>query len=113
MIYVLECALKAAICKTLRLRNYPDKSGFDKRDNIFKTHNFDILLTLSGMEKDFSLRSASKKRYQNWSEATKYKVDVRYEPIGSRSLSEAKRMYKALTEKPNGVISWIAKHRKW
>jgi len=109
--YALECALKAVICKNLNLLNYPDKGSKDI-ENIFKTHKFDILLILSGMENDFSLKSP-KKRYENWSELTKWTTDIRYEPVGTRTATEAKRMYNALVEKPHGVITWIKRHRKW
>ena len=84
--YALECALKAVICKNLNLLNYPDKGSKDI-ENIFKTHKFDILLILSGMENDFSLKSP-KKRYENWSELTKWTTDIRYEPVGTRTATK-------------------------
>ena len=110
--YVLECALKAIICKRLNLPSYPDKGGSKDIENIFKTHKFDILLTLSGMENDFSLKSP-KRRYENWSELTKWSTDIRYEPVGTRTRAEAERMYNALVGKPHGIITWIKRHRKW
>ena len=111
--YALECCLKAIICKRLNLAQYPDKSGSRDKDNIFKTHKFDILLTLCGLENDFSLSSAPPRRSGNWSEVTKWNTELRYEPIGSRNEAEAKRMYEALVESPDGIITWITKHRKW
>ncbi len=115
--YALERALKAIICKRLNLSQYPDKYRGDKGDsqekvNIFKTHNFDILLTLSGLESDFTL-IAPERRAENWSECTKWNTQIRYEPVGTRSEADAKRMYEALIEKPEGIITWIKKHNKW
>ena len=110
--YALECCLKAIICKRLNLSQYPDKSGSKDKDNIFKTHKFDILLTLSGLENDFSL-NATPGRYENWSELTRWSTEIRYEPIGTQKEADAKRMYEALTEAPEGIITWVTKHRKW
>lgn len=110
--YAMECCLKAIICKRLNLLQYPDKSGSRDKDNIFKTHKFDILLTLAGLESDFNI-NLSLERYENWSELTKWNTELRYEPIGTCNETDAERMYKALIETPNGVITWITKHRKW
>ena len=110
--YSFECALKAVICKRLNFVNYPDKSGDGEKVNIFKTHKFDILLALSGMEQDFSLLSPQR-RAENWGILTKWNPDIRYEPIGTRGKSETERMYIALTEKPDGILTWITKHKKW
>jgi len=43
--YVVECALKARICKFLKLSKYPS----DEHGKIFKTHNFGILKLLAGL----------------------------------------------------------------
>jgi HEPN domain-containing protein len=111
--YALECALKSAICKLLNLSSYPDKGGSRDIENIFKTHRFDVLLILSGMSNDFNLNTAPR-RYENWSELTKkWSTEIRYEPIGSRTETEASRMYLALLEKEHGIITWINKEKKW
>ena len=110
--YALECCLKATICKRLNLVQYPDKSGSKDKDAIFKTHKLDILRTLSGLENDLGLKSATR-RYENWSEFTIWSVEMRYDPIGTFTKEGAERMYEALTEKPDGIITWINKHRKW
>lgn len=111
--YALECCLKAIICKRLNLAQYPDKNVSTDKNNIFKTHKFDILLTLSGLENDFSLSTAPPRRSENWSLVTRWKPEIRYEPIGSRSEEDTKRMYEALVEDPDGIITWINKRRKW
>lgn len=47
--YVVELSLKKAICKSLNWDEYPP--GKERNYRSFKTHNLDILLTLSGKEK--------------------------------------------------------------
>src|SRR5262245_48562429 len=47
--YAVEMALKARICKTLKWSAYPSSKG-DYR--CFFTHELDLLLTLTGMEKE-------------------------------------------------------------
>ena len=110
--YSFECALKSVICKRLNFLNYPDKSGDGEKINIFKTHKFDILLALSGMEQDFSLISPQR-RAENWGILAKWNSETRYEPIGTRTQVETERMYTALIEEPDGILTWINKHKKW
>lgn len=110
--YALECCLKSVICKKLNLAQYPDKSDSKDMANIFKTHKFDILLTLSGLANDFGATSPSR-RWENWSEMTKWSTDLRYSPIGTHNEAKARRMYEALTENTDGILTWITKHRKW
>ncbi len=50
--YVVELALKAAICATLGVAEYPEK-GSRLRES-FKTHDFDDLKLLAGMEQSFT-----------------------------------------------------------
>lgn len=66
----LECALKAKICKTLKLDSYPEYTGQKKIDDYFMTHKFDLLLKVSGMENLFSA-TGDPTAWQNWSEFTK------------------------------------------
>ena len=108
--YVVEFALKAAICKRLNLGDYPDSGAHEK---IFKTHHFDRLLTLSGMSDIISL-SGPRKLWENWSELTQeWRPDVRYEPIGTYSQQEIERKFEALEERPHGFLTWIKRYRKW
>ncbi len=113
--YALECALKSAICKTLKLSEYPDNVKNDKLSTFFKTHVFDILLTLSGLENDFRINPANPPRlFQNWSDATStWTSEVRYNPMGSITEAEARRMHEALSEQPHGLLTWISKKKRW
>ncbi|HSX17094.1 MAG TPA: hypothetical protein VLH86_03275 [Patescibacteria group bacterium] len=58
--YALECALKAAACKTLDIDSYPpikiwrDAARQPNEISGFKTHEFDALIVLGGLSKRFS-----------------------------------------------------------
>jgi len=116
--YVLECALKAVICKTLHLISYPEYTRNAKVDNYFMTHQFDQLLTPSGMENIFSARG-KKDIFRNWSEFTQeYQGDwtaMRYNIDRQKQFDEikVKKMYNNLTGKPYGIITVIKKEKKW
>jgi HEPN domain-containing protein len=47
--YSLECALKAAACKTLHFSIYPPTKTNKKIEEFFRTHSFDVLIIVSGM----------------------------------------------------------------
>jgi HEPN domain-containing protein len=110
--HALECALKSVICKRLNLDKYPDRSSSKELQSIFLSHRLDVLLTLSGMEKDFSL-AISSRRSENWSEFINWNVDLRYEPIGTRGEAEAKRKLEALVEDPDGIITFMEAKSQW
>jgi len=106
----LECALKACVCETLKLRYYPDFDGRAERKEItgfFRSHDFDKLLLLAGLQNDFELRQGNNRRYQNWSDATKWDVSDRYEPLDTYSHDDADRVYGALTKPNAGVLTYI------
>ena len=71
--YVVELALKAAICSTLRVAEYPEKGSRLKES--FKTHDFDDLKLLAGMEEAFTANSTL---LANWSVASRWKPERRY-----------------------------------
>jgi len=48
--YVVELALKARICRTLKWRGFPEKRNEFEGLQTFKTHDLDVLLSLSGRE---------------------------------------------------------------
>ncbi len=111
--YVLECALKAAICKTLHLSIYPDKSKSNKISQFFRTHEFDVLLTLSGMEDLFGFSGAG---FTSWSGFTQeYKgswTEMKYD-IGSWDETKVRRVYTNLTAKKTGILSFVEGGKRW
>ncbi|MEK7560338.1 MAG: hypothetical protein AAB539_00060 [Patescibacteria group bacterium] len=119
MAMTLECALKAAICKTLNLRAYPDPKSMrnDKIINIFYTHEFEQLKLLAGLNEVFSPSSGEPEIVRNWSEFTKEFPgswsDIRYDYNKQQQFDAAKAppLYKNLTHPKNGIITKIKE--KW
>ena len=48
--YVVELALKNRICVVLNWKGFPQTAGEFQNYKSFKTHNLDVLLSLSGVE---------------------------------------------------------------
>lgn len=85
--YVIELALKYRICKTLNWDSYFETNKEFQGYNNFKTHNLEILLKLSGVEK--IVRS---KFINEWSIVRFWNPEKRYQPIGSAKAIDAKMM---------------------
>ncbi|MBI4087098.1 HEPN domain-containing protein [Candidatus Kaiserbacteria bacterium] len=113
--YVLECALKAAVCKSLRLTDYPQNR---KTDTHFLTHNFDQLVVLSGVSDLFD-SNASSSVFQNWSDFTKEFLGdwpaMRYNIQHQQTFTEIKvrDLYTNLTDKPDGILAVITRKKRW
>jgi len=105
--YVVECALKASVCKRLNLNQYPDTG---RHKDVFASHDFDRLLILSGHAKEIDL-SVNPDLFQNWSILTKdWKPETRYnENVYNDHVVKDKII--ALEDRSNGFLSWIK--RKW
>jgi HEPN domain-containing protein len=100
--YVVEFALKARICEVLNLEEYPAEEL-----KVSKTHDFDVLKLLAGLKKD--LRPGSNEDlWENWSVATRWKPELRYQPPGKNSAEAAKEVIDSIRGK-NGVLTWLAK----
>lgn len=116
--FVLECVLKASACKALNLAVYPEieKTKNQQIVNYFRTHNFDMLLVVSGTSDIFGL---SREGASSWSgftqEYTKIGkwTDIRYEVLNQFDENLVKSLYKFLTEKPSGIISLIETKNRW
>ena len=117
MAMALECALKAMICKTLRLSVYPENRKQSKIMSFFWTHEFEQLLIISGLSDIFSPSGTSSEAIQSWSDFTKefpgawsglkydYEVQRQFDKI------KADRLYSNLTDSPWGVLTKIKE--KW
>jgi HEPN domain-containing protein len=82
--YVIELGLKKRICRTLKWVGFPSTSREFEDFKSFRTHKFDVLLKMSGIE------DKVKNRYfVEWSTVTFWDPEVRYKPRGSTSASEA------------------------
>ncbi len=96
--YAVELALKARICTTLRWADFPSSSGEFRDLQSFKTHDFEILLRLSGRQS--KVRTI---HLADWSVVVQWEPESRYQPpgavtrVGARSMIEsARRLMKAL-----------------
>jgi HEPN domain-containing protein len=103
--YVVEFALKARICKLLKLPVYPESGEIGR---FFKTHDFDVLKFLAGLTGDITV-SKNKQLFDNWSTATSWKPEKRYLPKGTSDQKRAKEVLASITDDPNGVLTWLSK----
>jgi hypothetical protein len=89
--YVIEIALKAKITTTLKWSTgFPSTQAEFKNLQSFKTHNLDMLLRLSGIERKIKTALLAE-----WSIVVTWDPEVRYKPIGSASKADAKNMIDA------------------
>lgn len=85
--YVVEIALKVRICKTLKWTEWPSSRSDFQKYQTFRTHDFDTLIHLSGIE------AKIKKDYSyEWSNVAEWEPGLRYKPIGSATQKDAKMM---------------------
>lgn len=84
--YAVELALKARICDTLQVQEYPEK------EHGFKTHNLDLLLLLSGR----SFIKKDQAHFTIWSSVVdKWQPEMRYRAIGIISPADARTLIEA------------------
>jgi HEPN domain-containing protein len=101
--YVVELALKARICATLGVAEYPERDRFR---GAFLTHDFDDLKLLAGMENEFT--AVRPVLLANWSIASKWKPEQRYDPEGTYDRAAAEKILDAVRSRPDGVFSCIS-----
>jgi hypothetical protein len=100
--YAIECALKASIAGQTNLHDFPDKAVVQKS----YTHDLLDLLDLAGLKLQLKLDTTPAPNplginwqfVKNWNEKTRYQ---------QRTEAEARRLYEAVTNIPNGVLPWI------
>lgn len=101
--YVVELALKACICATLGIKEYPEKGT--RLKEAFRTHDFDDLKLLAGIEQAFT---ANPTLLANWSVASKWRPERRYEPEGTYDQNAALEILNAVRAAPDGVLACIS-----
>jgi hypothetical protein len=110
--YSLECALKAACCKSLRLNGYPPVKA-NKEMTLFRTHEFDSLLIFSGLNDILGANSLA------WGNFVTYYPGVwpemRYDLAIETKFTESKvkELYALLYDGENSIIGKITRKRKW
>jgi HEPN domain-containing protein len=98
--YVLEMALKACVCRRLRVNEYPE----NVLQGRLKTHEVDVLLLFAGLQDEVSSRKH--RNLQNWSMISGWKPESRYRPHGSVKSKDAEDMIKVLSRE---VLPWLKK----
>lgn len=102
--YVVEVALKARICATLSIGDYPEKGS--RLKDAFRTHDFDDLKLLAGMESEFS--AINPIPWANWLVATEWEPDWRYKPQGTYDRADAEAILNAIRARPDGVLACVS-----
>lgn len=88
--YAVEIGLKFRICKTLKWSAFPETNNEFQGLQSFKTHDFDVLLRLSGIE------GKIKSSYLvEWSALKPWKPELRYAITGNTTPSSALQMVNA------------------
>ena len=85
--YVIELGLKIRICKTLKWTGFPQTNSEFQNYKSFKTHNLDVLLTLSGIEE-----KVKNQYFAEWSFVNLWNPESRYNLVGSISSQDARNM---------------------
>ena len=98
--YALEAALKACICRTLGLEQYPTPGAYR---GVFAVHDFEQLLFLSGLRAFLDEDEVAK---ASWSTALPWR-DLRYRPAGEISRAEAGDILGAIGDQETGVLRWL------
>jgi HEPN domain-containing protein len=104
--YAVECGLKACILA------YVEKTGAIFENKKFLegcwTHELEKLLVTADLQIEFGIaRGANPALEAYWGPVKDWKEISRYEQKGER---EARQLYEAITNQPNGVLQWIKAH---
>jgi hypothetical protein len=116
--HTLECALKAAVCKTLKLKTYPPITRKGEDSSFFKSHEFERLLIVSGLSDIFDPKG-DVDAYQKWSHFTmEYAGDwisMRYNDQAHEKFTESKvkSLYNNLYENKDSILNVIARNERW
>jgi HEPN domain-containing protein len=103
--YAVELALKARICRLLRVTEYPLSGDIGR---AFKVHSLEQLKVLAGLAAEIDIKK-NKELFDNWSKAVEWDPEQRYDTPGSYNAGTAKVVLDGLTAKPNGVFTWLTK----
>lgn len=88
--YAVEVGLKGRICRILNWTDFPTTGGEFQAYKSFQTHELDVLLRLSGQE-----ARIKQQHFELWNVVALWKVESRYNVIGSIQRSDAEAMIQA------------------
>lgn len=103
--YAVEVGLKACIIKRVQATDaFLDRKFSDR----CYTHDFGVLLELTGLKAIWKLAApADSELLKNWKSASAWSEQKRYHRVPKR---EANKLYRAITDTPDGVFQWIQTH---
>ena len=81
--YAIEAVLKARICRTLKWDGFPETRGEFQSYQSFRTHDLNILLSLSGVE----AKILTEHRLE-WADVSMWSPEMRYLPVGTTQQSD-------------------------
>ena len=91
--YAVEIALKARIYRTLDWAEFPSTGGEFQPYRSFQTYELDVLLRLSGQE-----GRIKQNHFPFWNAVAVWKVESRYNVIGTAQQADATAMINAAEE---------------
>lgn len=105
--YALELALKARICRHLKLAEYPPVTQRRELQNAFKSHDFQELKLLGGLGdwpkiEDVRLQA-------NWQMVARWKPEWRYQH-SQVSRVDCAAIIRALSDSRAGILTWLKKN---
>ncbi|HTU91733.1 MAG TPA: HEPN domain-containing protein [Gemmataceae bacterium] len=107
--YAIECALKSCLLRYLGESGAIfSEPGYLKKLADCWTHDLVKLVNLAGLDAEFGIARGANAALENFWNVTKdWKETSRYE---EKSEAEAKTLYEAVNNNPDGVFRWIQNH---
>jgi len=108
--YSVECALKSCLLARMIYTGRVFEEKWKAQECL--THDLDELIRLAGLTKEHNDQMAASAAgggefVANWDTVSLWKVTSRYE---SKTEAEARKLYAAITDQPNGVLTWLQNH---
>jgi HEPN domain-containing protein len=102
--YVVECGLKAAIAKSTKRYDFPDKKAVIDSH----THSLPTLLRLAGLERRLDEDALMDSDLAvNWAVVKDWSEQSRYENVSARM---ARELFHAVHDPQHGVFPWLAQY---
>ena len=100
--YVLELALKAVVCRTLRLTEYPETAVGGK----LKTHFVPDLVLLAGLQAELDSKLHDAGFGENWVTVIAWRPEDRYR--ATRTRQDVQDLIEAYEDPFRGVLTWLS-----
>jgi HEPN domain-containing protein len=102
--YAVESGLKACIAKRTNQYDFPAKNT--NRDCY--THDLELLLKTAELDTILAIDFKTNRLLAgNWDSVKAWKEESRYEARGSKTRLETDKLIQAITNIPNGVLTWV------